>query len=281
MKRFILPIGFTHNGKDILEMPIAETGGEAEKIFTKKPSASNIYTWFGQVLSVAIESVGGDEVSSEYIKSEDKKKIPDVVKNIPFIDAGTLLIQVQRECWEDMISDQEVKCKNCGTKLKADIDLNRIEIPNEEVEERKPIEFFDVKLPMTYTIQKSVEQLDEFNGLKFNHIKFRVATLGDAIKHEMVSKDEVLFWRNIAFDTMVGLFYKNEKTGDVEEVPSRYITLRGKQFFTKDFNSKTLREIRKGLQVSLPSAKFFYEEECPECGENTPFFASVGNFFMV
>lgn len=278
-KKFKLPIGFKYNGDNILEFDIAETGGEAEKIFTKKPSQTGIYTWFGKVLSISAENIGGVSVSEEFKASKDEN-IPDIVKQIPLIDAGSLLIQVQRECWEDKIPEQEIKCRNCGSRLVAEVDLNRIDIPNTEDSDREPVEVYEVKLPKTYTIKTDIEQLKEYDGLKFNHLRFRVATLGDAIKHEKVSKDEVLFWRNIAFDTLTGLFYKGDDES-IDEVPYRYVTLRGKQLFTKDFNSKTLREIRKGMQTTLPSAKYFYEEECPECNQDTPFFASVGNFFMV
>lgn len=280
--KFYLPIGFKHNGKDVLELPIAETGGEAEKIYTKRPSTTKLHTWFAQVIAVSVESIAGDKISSEFIKQEDKTIIPEAVKNIPFIDAGSLLIQIQRECWEAVIKDQKVTCSNCGSKLDADIDLHKIKVPTQRDEEReeKPIEEFSVKLPKTYEIKGMVKQMEEYEGFKFNRIKFRVATLGDAIKHEGIAKDELQFWRNIAFDTMLGLYYEDEK-GTITEVPDGYITKRGKQLFTKDFNTPTLKEIRNGLQRALPSAKFYYEEECPICDTATPFFASVSNFFSV
>lgn len=278
-RKFYLPIGYKYNGTNIIDIDIAETGGEAEKVYTKKPSQTNVYSWFAKVISVSSERIADKAVSEDFIKSKDEE-IPEIVKQIPLIDAGTLLIQVQRECWEDKISEQEIKCRNCGTRLVAEVDLNKIEIPNSDNSEREPMEYYEVKLPRTYTISTDIEQLKEYDGLKFNYLRFRVATLGDAIKHEKVSKDEVLFWRNIAFDTLTGLFYKGDD-GVVDEVPNRYISLRGKQLFTKDFNTKTLRDVRKGMQTTLPSAKYFYNEECPECGQETPFFASVGHFFMV
>lgn len=279
---FYLPIGFKHNGKDVLELPIAETGGDAEKIYTKKPSTMKLHTWFAQVIAVSVDTIAGDKIASEFIKQENKNDIPEAVKKIPFVDAGTLLIQIQRECWEAVIKDQKVTCANCGSKLDADIDLQRIHIPTHKEEEReeKPIEDLVVKLPKTYEIKTGIKQLAEYEGHKFNRIKFRVATLGDAIKHEQIAKDELQFWRNIAFDTMLGLFYE-DKDGKITDVPDGYITKRGKQLFTKDFNTPTLKEIRGGLQKGLPSAKFYYEEECPVCDTPTPFFASVTNFFSV
>lgn len=280
MENFVLPIGLKINDENILEVPIAETGGDAEKIYTKKPSPTGLYSWFGKVLSVSIDSIGKEEVAKPYIAQQDKNNIPEVVKKIPLVDVGSLLIQVQRECWEDLLENQRIVCRNCGAELEASIDLNRIDIPNADKPEREAIEYFTVSLPKTYTIDSGgIEQLEEYNGLKFNKIRFRVATLSDGIKHEAIGKDELMFWQNIAFDTMDALIYEE---GDVvEEVPKRYITLRGKQLFNKDFNTKTLKVIRSGLQTELPSAKNYYEEECPECNKNTPFFASVGSFFMV
>lgn len=277
---FYLPVGFKHNGKDILELPIAETGGDAEKIYTKKPSTLKLHTWFAQVISVSVKSIAGDSIASDFIKQEDKTNIPEAVRKIPFVDAGTLLIQIQRECWEAVIKNQKVTCSHCGSVLDADIDLHKIHIPTPKDEEReeKPIEDLVVKLPKTYEIDSKIEQLVEYDGYKFNRIKFRVATLGDAIKHEQIARDELQFWRNIAFDTMLSLYYE-DKSGKIIEVPDGYIAKRGKQLFTKDFNTPTLKEIRGGLQKGLPSAKFYYEEECPVCDTPTPFFASVTNFF--
>lgn len=286
MSKFVLPIGFIHGEEKVIEVPVAETSGESEKIFTKKPKKSAMYSWFGSVLSIAIEKIGREEISAVYAVQKDKNKIPDAIKKIPLIDVGSLLIQVQRELWEDNIPDQELKCKNCAELLRADVDLNRIEIPGEKNPDREPILSYSVKLSKTYTIPESFgaisEAFKEFVGLRFNHIRFRTATLEDAIKHEAVNKDEVVFWRNIAFDTMEALYFKDDEEGtEIEEVPARYITMRGKNLLAKDFNTKTLRELRKGMQVQMPSAKYFYEEECPECNQPTPFFASVGNFFMV
>lgn len=275
-RQFILPIGLKVEGEDIVTLPIAETGGEAERIYTKRPSTTKLHTWFGQLIAASVERIGNEKIAEKYLKQEDKKDIPALVKKIPFLDAGTLLIQIQRECWERHIENQKLTCTNCGSNLQATIDLDKVEIP--ENKEGKAIETFDVELPKTYTISTGIEQLKEYDGYKFNHIKFRTATLGDAIKHEGVTKDEVTLWRSIGFDTMIGLFYKDED-GNIEEVPDGYVTKRGKQLFTKDFNTPTLKAVRSGLQKSLPSAKFFYEEECPECGKDTPFFASVSNFF--
>lgn len=274
--KFYLPIGFKHNGKDITELPIANTGGDAEKIFTKKPSASKLHTWFAQVIAVAVSEINGVTIASEFIKQEDKNKIPAEILLIPFIDAGTLMMQIQRECWEDMMKNQRLTCVNCGEKLDAEIDLKKIAIPINET--GKAILDYTVKLTKTYTINTGIDIMAQYEGFKFNRVKFRVATLGDGINHQEVLKDEVTFWRELAFDTIIGLSYIDE-AGEETVVPDGYIEKRGKVFFTRDMDSKSLKEIRKGMQETMPSAKYFYEEDCPICSKTTPFFASVSNFF--
>lgn len=281
MDNFVLPIGLMYKDYKIIELPIAPTGGEAEKIYTKKPTATNLYTWFGKVITVSVGTVAGESLADTFIKqADDKKEIPQLVKKIPLLDVGALLIQIQRECWEDVIGNQRVQCVHCGQVHNATIDLNRIEMPNTENPDKEVESEYLVDLKRVYTIQSDIEQMAEYNGMKFNKIKFRTPTLEDALKHENVSKDEIIFWQNIAFDCIKGLVYEVEDE-EYAEVPSSYIARRGKQLFSKDFNSKTLKAIRLGLQTGQPTAKSFYEEECPNCGKDTPFFASIGSFFMV
>ena len=277
-KKFYLPIGFKHNGVDIVELPIAETNSAAEKIYTKKPSQANLHTWFGQVIASSVESIGGEPISSEFLKAEhDKKVVPASVLSIPLIDCGSLLIQIQRECWESSIKDQKFKCTQCGGNLTAEIDINLIPVPKSET--GKAIESYSIELDKEYVIESELEQMKDYVGYKFTHLEFRVATLRDAIKYQEVSKDEVLFWRKIAYETLVSIYYIGEE-GESVNVPDGYLSRRGQLFFDKDLSSKTLKAIRSGMQKTLPSAKFFYEEDCPLCFEKTPFFASVGTFFM-
>ena len=277
MSKFILPIGFKHEGKTITELDIADTGAEAEKIYTDKPTPAKLHEWFGKVLAASIHNIGGEVVAKDYLAAPPKDRVvPAIIKKIPFLDVGSLLVQVQRECWEETIEEQKIQCTSCAEKLEADIELNKIDIPKSTGE---LLEFFDVKLPNTYTIDAGgVEQLVDYDGLKYNHIKFRTATLADGIKHGKVVKDEITFWKRLAMDTMVSLYFEDED-GSIEEIPDGYIAKKASSLFTKEFGSKTLKAIRKGVQTTQPSARYFYEEECPECGQMTPFFASVSNFF--
>lgn len=272
-----LPIGFSIGGKDIMELQVADTGSEAEKIYTKKPKQGKVQTWIGQVIAVSVTEIAGTPVASEFIKSEDKNNIPDLVKQIPFLDAATLLLQIQKECWEEVIPDQRVQCVNCGTNLKVDIELEKLAIPDNGT--GKPLHEYVVKLKKPHIIKTGVEILEEYEGYKFNRLKFRTATLGDAITHEGVMKDEVLFWRNLAFDTLLDLYHEDEN-GEITPVPKGFIVKRGKTLFNKDFDTKKLKEIRSGMQTTQPSMKASYEEECPSCSEMTPLFAQPSYFFQ-
>lgn len=275
---FLLPIGMTIGGKEILSLPIADTGSEAEKVYTKKPKQGKIHTWMGQVISVSVSSIGDNPIASEFIKQEDKSVISEYVKSIPFLDAGSLLIQIQRECWEDTIEDQKIKCTNCGTNLTADVELYKIKTP--ENKDGKAMTDYVVKLKKPHIIRTGIDLLEEYEGFRFNRMKFRTMTLGDAINHEGVTKDEVQFWRNVAFDTLTEL-YMEEENGTITAVPNGFITRRGKALWSTDLDSKKLKEIRSGMQTTQPSTKTYYEENCPECDEPTPFFAQVGHFFQV
>ena len=271
-----LSIGFTHNGHLLKELPLAETGAEAEKIYSEKPKQTALYDWFARIVAVSIESIGGEAIAAEFIKT---KEVPEVVYKIPFLDLGGLIIQIQRECWEETITKQRFKCTNCGTTLETDVELKKIGIPEKDGE----IDEFRVRLPQTITIDTEgtkSESLLEFNGKQFNQLVFRVATLKDAVKHQGVIKDEVMFWQNVAFDTLKNLeLVEDDKVTD--EVGSKYVTLRAKALFSRDLSAKSLRAVRKGLQTELPTAKYYYEDTCYNCGELTPFFASVNSFFTV
>lgn len=268
--QFILPIGFKIDGREIKELPIAETKSFAEKIYTKKPKQGKAHTWFAEVISASVESIDGVNIASDFEKS---KEIPSLVKQIPFLDAGSLVLQIQKNCWEPIISDQVIRCSNCGTRLTVDIELDKIEIPTTD----KVVTEFSVKLTQPHYINTGIELLSEFEGIAYNKLHFRVPTLGDAIRHEGIAKDEIEFWKRLAFDCLIGLSYVDN--GTEEPISNKYKTARGMKVFDSDLNTKQLKELRKGLQLTLPSMKTYYEEECSECNEVTQYYAQSSDFF--
>ena len=273
-----LSIGFMAGATEVMQVRVADTGSEAEKIYTKKPKQGQVNTWMGQVIAVSVSEIAGQPIASEFLKQTDKKIIPELVKKIPFLDVGSMLIQIQRECWEDVIPDQRIKCTNCGTNLKVDVELDKIITPKNP--EGKPITEYVVKLKKPHIIQTGIDILSDWEGLRFNRLKFRTLTLGDAINHEGVAKDDVQFWRNMAFDTLLDVYYEDEESGEIITLPPGFLVRRAKALWLKDFDTKKLKEIRTGMQTTLPSTKAYYEETCPECDEQTPFFANVSYFFQ-
>jgi hypothetical protein len=279
-EKLLLPVGFKFENFFVTEFDVAETGGEAEKIYTEVPSDTNLYTWFAKVIAISVSNIAGMPIASNIINDISLGKeisIPDVIYKIPLVDVGSLLLQIQRICWQDVIQDQKILCNFCGKELVADIDLKKIAVP---VNAGEIIEEQVIRLDKTYTISTGIEQLLDYEGKQFNNITVRVPVLSDAIRHQNISSDDLMFWRKIAFDCQKNLFFQETESSERQYVPEGYIGRRGMLFFSKDLHSKTLKIIRNKLQSGLPSAKFYYEGECP-CPRKKQirYFTDVSNFF--
>lgn len=278
MEELLIPNGVVVDGQVYKKAPLAETTGEAEMIFTSRPSETKMYSWFGEVISAAIANIGGNPIASEFFKKKGKDRvIPKAIKDLDFTDAGSLVLQVHRECWEDIIEEQHISCRNCGHSFKTDVDLNKIKVPFDEKQEK--LKEVKVVLKKDYTVP-DIELFDEIKGTPYNTLTFRVIKLGDAIRNEGLGKKEVEFWRRLCFDTLDKISYTDRETEEEIELPSKFKTGRGMVLFNKDLNSKELKHIRKSVQTATPSAKLFYEDECPSCKKDTPFFANVNAFFL-
>jgi hypothetical protein len=273
MTKFLLSIGLEHDGEIIRELEPAVVTGETEGVFLKKPSGTNLYKWFARIISVSVESIG--ETKIEYKAKDDI--IPSIIKKLPFTDAGGLLIQIHREHWQDIIENQEIRCTECGAHLRADIDLNKIEVPQLDGDVPK---FIVVDLDREYVIQTEGQKaLEEFDGMQYNQAVFRIPTLGDAMKYDRIHSNIAQFWRNIMFDCLVKLQYS---FGDeIVEVPVDYKNRLAKRLFQKIWTTKTLKACRQELMTRYPQTSFYYEDECSQCGAMTKFFARVESFFTL
>jgi len=273
-----LPVGFNYNKTAVKTLKLAETSGEAEKVFVKRPGKTELYTWFSEIIAVAVESVQDVRVASEFIKSG---VVPSVIKKIPLVDAGSLLLQIHIEAWQDTMGEQELICKYCGHIFERDIDLKKIEIPFDENDEIP--EFIDVVLDKTYEINADgVEKFADIHGMKYNMIRYRVPLLGDGIANEGLASDEVEFWRNISFTCQEGLYFVEKGENGyaiVDSIPSEYAMGMGKRLYNSTFTTKSLKLIREKLQTSLKSAPLYYRDKCPSCNRLTPHIAAVENFF--
>lgn len=238
-----------------------------------------MYTWFGQVLSASIARVGNIPIAESFMQQSDKKIIPAAIKAIPLLDAGSTLMQIQRELWEKNLKDQRQKCIHCAESYTATAELHRIPVP---AGNDTPIEQFGVNLGETMVIAGPAgsEAFAKWEGHRYNHILFRTPTLDDGIRYEKIAKNEVAFWRSIAYDCAIGFYYQEDENSEKEFVPDGYMSVAGKVLFNKKYSTTTLKTIREGL-TELPSVRMFYEEPCPSCGQDTPLIAQVASFFRV
>ena len=250
-KVFVLPQGIRIAEDDVLrELPIAPTTGEAEKVFTRKPNNQTLYTWFGRLISAAVEEINGVPVSAPFLK-DASKTIPDAVRDISMPDVGSLLLQIQCECWQDTIENQQIRCTSCGTNLIADVELRKIPI---EVPEEPHPDFVEVSLGTTYKIQTGLEAFSEWEGLTYDTAVFRVPLLRDALKYEKIAQNEVEFWRKVSMDCLLHL--KNSETGEV--ISPEYVHRRGALLMNEDWNTVTLKNVCYRLLTGFPTVKFFY-----------------------
>jgi hypothetical protein len=286
--KFLLSVGMkTTDEKEVKEVTPYYGGADTEKIYTQEKSSSGLYSWFGEVLSASIASIGEHKIASEFFESLSKgKKIPEQVLNISICDVGNLMVQIQRSCWTDKIKNQDTICKWCGDGVTIpEIDLNELAIPHSP--ETGIIDRIVVTLDQTYIIKTGAEAFKDYEGHKYNTIIFRVPLLKDAIRHEKISGDEILFWRNIAFDCIVDLCYTPTDEESANGEPTDYIgikfvQMRGKLLFNSDWRTQTLKLIREKLQSSdeLKGVQMYYDDECPcPMKKKIPYFVNPSGFF--
>lgn len=283
MDKFILPIGYYKNGVPVKSLDIASISGNAEKIFTTKPKRGKLYNWFGHIVAAAVDNIAGIPVSAPFLQKNLTDYVPDEVLEIPLVDVGSLLIQVQRACWEDHIPNQRVRCIHCShTHQNVNLDLNRIEIPQGDATPPKSFEImFDTPVRLSFP---GSEIMAPFEGLMYNGITVRVPTLKDGldaqklVKNAGEEKGEIDFWREVTLNCIENFFYHDGVNARVM-LPDGFLNLRSRMLFTKDWSTKMNRHVRKMMQTTLPSAVFYYQDECDGCGELTPFYTNPASFF--
>ena len=100
-----LPIGLSSNGEMLQNVELLRTNGVAEKVFVTK-IAEKPYTWQGNVLSVAIKSIGNVEIGAgvreKYLK-EGSVTIPEAILHLTLADVNTSLVEIHRRCWVSQI----------------------------------------------------------------------------------------------------------------------------------------------------------------------------------
>jgi hypothetical protein len=283
-----LAIGIKYSdGSFIKDYSLMRSNGIAERVFTDRPSTKP-FTWMGNVLSVACSSIGdfqiGGQVRAEYAKSE-QVIIPQVIKDIPFNDANTMLVEVHRSVWKNLIRNQESLCKYCGRNFVMDIDLNRLDFTDEQkLQLAKERDWNELVVDLPYGWEfpglneadgSQAESYSQYKGVVFDQLTFRLPTLGDAIKNERYYDDNIMFWRRIAWDCLERI----TSTANSTELPTSIKTIYGLKLFNEQFDKEDLEAIRNAIRDEPPTMPGTYRETCPHCKQETPVSMEVGSLF--
>lgn len=170
-----------------------------------KKLAEKPFTWQGNVVSIAVKSIGPIEIGAEcrqgYLQN-GSVTIPQVVRNITLADINTLMVEIHRRCWVSFIPKQEIICKYCGKRLVADIDLDKIDyFPETKEQMALPSVMYDsIPVDLKYgfeppIIPKITDQ-ERYFGITdktYNRFVFRPPLLDDAIRHEAYFSDSIGF----------------------------------------------------------------------------------------
>lgn len=280
------------------EVTLMRGNGVSEKVFLKKNS-DKPYTWIGNVLTVAFKEFAGEEIAKdariEFVQ-EGSVTIPNVIQKMPLADANSSLLEVHRRLWQNLVPKQTCLCKFCGNDFVMDIDLNRIQMSEENVAfmeqlaENPAVIMLNADLlegydfvPFQRNGDKGMKH-EELAG-KYNRLVYRVPTLKDAIRNEkyMKERNEVTFWRRIAYDCLEAIQYVENINTDQEEVirelPKDVNTLLGTKLYDSYLGSKDLKIVRETLREKLPVMPFGYTETCPSCERQTPVAIEATSFF--
>lgn len=270
-----LPLGVKINGQHERAVELLKTTGVAEEVFLKKNSEKP-YTWIGNAISIAVASIGSTMIGSAVREGYSKSgvvEIPYAIKQLPLAEANTLLVEIHRRVWQNLIPKQQIICKFCTKQLVVDIDLNRIEMTDEQKEKLsnpESIEYIVVDLEDGVDLTSWIKEIkkDEIYAdcvdKTFNRLIFRLPTLGDAIRNEKWStSDNVKFWRIMAMDCLVGIELVDEKGSKVTDIPSETFVWMGLKLFEKFLSQNDLRKVRTGMREEVPTLPFDYKETCP------------------
>jgi hypothetical protein len=286
---FELAVGLHLNGEVSKNVELLKTNGVAEKVFVKKLSEKP-FTWQGNILSVAIKSIGEYEVGVECRKDYQQNgvvTIPMVIKKLTLADVNSALVEIHRRCWVSFIPKQEIGCKYCGKKLMVDIDLDKIDFLPEVKEAMEAItDYSKIEVVLGDGFQPvhipKISDKPEYAGLTdtvFTKFVFRQPLLEDAIKNEAYFSDSIGFWRRVAMDCLVSI----DEVVDGEVVgtlPTEFFTYYGLKIFNEYLSGVDLRSIRTALQEHLPTLPFAYYEPCG-CDRqlDIPMIMEASNFF--
>ena len=292
---FDLPVGFHLGNEYVRAIELLKTNGIAEEVFGKK-LPEKPYTWIGNVIAIATGKIGnipiGLSVRDEYLKT-GVVNIPSAIMRMPLADANTMLVEIHRRVWQNIIPKQEILCKYCAKSIITDVNLSKIEMSAEykeflEQQGGNPLDFIVVNLKDGFIANdwlkefKKGEDFDYLKDINFNRMIFRVPTLGDAIRNEKLAvSDNLKFWRKLALDCLVSIEQIKEDK-KLTDFPTDQLVFVGSKLFSSYLSSNDLREVRDCIREDCPTLPFDYTETCPcDRQREIPYAMEATNFFSV
>lgn len=279
-------VGYNVNGKYTKEVTLLNSNGVAEKVYLEK-LPEKPYTWMGNCLAVSIGEINGVQIAAkvreQYLRNRSLS-IPSIILDMPLADVNSLLLEIHRTIWQNIIPNQEVMCKYCGEKMIVEIDLNKIELPEKDFDNTL-LEWDSLTCDLLtgWVFNSPGSQgnklYEEFDGVHFNRFIFRIPTLRDGIMNEKLMNDSVTLWRRIALSTIICARSVDKDGNILAELPGEAIKTMGIRIFEQQLNGKDLQKIRSCLRETLPTLPYYYEDECVNCHRNTPVSMEATNFF--
>jgi hypothetical protein len=291
-------IGMEVEGSVVRDYSLLRANGIAEKIYTDRNGAKP-YSWMANVIAVSVDEFAGKKIAGPVRKeyaSSSSVDVPQIIKDLPLADGNTLLIEIHRRLWKNLIRQQDCVCKYCGESMQVDIDLDNIVFLDKDkpkllqnwhsivVTVRDGWLFEAAVIPGT-----DQKRFGEYDGTEFNEFVFRCPTIGDAIRNEKYEGDQVEFWRRIAFDCLEEVYAvetaKGENKGKrLSQLPWDEVKpLYSKKVFDEMLPTAALIQIRETLREGPPTMPFYYLAECANvsCRRETPMTMEANGFFSV
>ena len=287
-----LSIGYPVEGRYSRDLLLLPADTVSEEVFTKKLSGKP-YTWIGNLIAVSAASIGGvivPETRTSYLKNKTVV-IPQIIRDMPLADANSMLVEIHRRLWQNLMPKQTIMCKFCSESLIADIDLNRIELSTEAKElisDDKEFLGLQCDLPVPFSLQPFAEKIKtivdgfpETLTAKYNRILFKIPTLGIAINNERLANDPLKLWKKIALDCLEAIQEVDADGKVISEFPREQMHVIPEVTFYNCLGvGKNSAAVRYTLQEELPSMPFDYTEECgcPRARQ-IPFAMEASSFF--
>jgi hypothetical protein len=238
---FNLPGGYLdNNGKVHKEVVLREITGVEEDLLGSR--MTNVIKRLNQVMSNCIERIGN---------IDDKRKIEEIVRELPVVDRNFLIIALRRVSLGDNY-EMEIECPSCNEKTKMVLDLSVLEVKDMKNPEKREYEQevpsgklirWKVMTGIEEEILSSIREVTKMQNILTYSILVRLLEInGEKVSLGSRLKDAR---GRISLD----------KEGRKAFNETRKLTLRDRNFLREQF-----RTIEGGIESDI-------EFECPVCNE--------------